>query len=739
MRHFLLSALFVFTYALAAQNTNCLPPTPISVSGKDMQVAQIKDLLQANGNNALFDEQKIEKAIRNVETCNQERAGRLLGIENEISILTHNYQEVLSIRDVQGTKQQIEDLEKSKMETLASLEERMQRFQRKGLYIVFLPVTSVLTDVKEFQNQAKQSLTQRAIEEINGTSIRRISEVINQQDVSDIISSITAGEVTLDRIIYDVPDFRKGQEYYIYFASVNVTPLSKTTFNGISLQSEARASVFNPIVDHNYNVDLQSLGVDPVHITTIQQLLGNWNENIVNHNKNIDSSQLQIASSGEQQVREIDTQINNLREQLNQRSSRINQYCTEMGIRFDDNNLNGSAQRVLNAIQQQLQSSQNNWRITKDEEILFRKSSITISGNPLDILAEESIKLTERLRADYTKVTKNEEILDLEDYSVANYQNTRQIEFYRELNRVSVMCAGQANGSFNVVVFATFKIKDEATERNRSNNYSLNSTSSNYKTLVSDNFIHISGGTFQMGDQYNEGDDGEKPVHTVKVSNFYLSSTEVTFAEYDAFCTATKRNKPDDEGWGRSQRPAINVSWCDAVDYANWLSEQNNLQKVYSGNCDNIRANWEANGYRLPTEAEWEYAARQGGQEVRLGNGKDTAESAEINFDASPGYKISYYRVGTYRRQTLPVGSLNSPNSLGLHDMSGNVWEWCWDWLGDYPSSPQQNPRGPGSGSYRTNRGGSWLMNPMYCRSAFRGWFTPTYRDGNVGFRLARS
>jgi formylglycine-generating enzyme required for sulfatase activity len=260
-------------------------------------------------------------------------------------------------------------------------------------------------------------------------------------------------------------------------------------------------------------------------------------------------------------------------------------------------------------------------------------------------------------------------------------------------------------------------------------------------TTAPDNFVRILGGTFQMGDQYGEGDDDEKPVHTVEVSTFYLSPTEVTFAEYDAFCTATGRDKPSDSGWGRDQRPAINVSWCDAVEYANWLSTKNGLQTVYSGNCDNIRANWEANGYRLPTEAEWEYAARQGGQKVRFGNGKDIADPAEINFDASADYKKSYSRVGTYRRQTVPVGSLNSPNSLGLHDMSGNVYEWCWDWFDSdyYKNSPRNNPQGPTSGSDRVKRGGSWIYYPAYVRCAIRYYVSPGFRYYFIGFRLARA
>ncbi len=256
---------------------------------------------------------------------------------------------------------------------------------------------------------------------------------------------------------------------------------------------------------------------------------------------------------------------------------------------------------------------------------------------------------------------------------------------------------------------------------------------------VSDNFILIPGGTFQMGDLFDEGDSDEKPVRDVTVSDFYLSPYEVTFDEYDAFCTATGITKPSDQNWGREKRPVINVNWNDAIAYCNWLSDQRGLQKIYTINGANVSANWNANGYRLPTEAEWEYAARQGGKKVRFGNGKDIADPKAINFNGGESYKKTYSVIGEYRAKTVPVGSLNSPNALGLHDMSGNVWEWCWDWKATYPSTAETNPKGPDSGSRRVFRGRSWYGSPDFVRCANRDSNSPDVRGSDLGFRLARA
>jgi formylglycine-generating enzyme required for sulfatase activity len=198
----------------------------------------------------------------------------------------------------------------------------------------------------------------------------------------------------------------------------------------------------------------------------------------------------------------------------------------------------------------------------------------------------------------------------------------------------------------------------------------------------------------------------------------------------------------------------INVSWYDAIEYCNWLSEQHGLTPYYAidktrkdanNKNDEDKLKWtvtpasKANGYRLPTEAEWEYAAREGGKEVRFGHGKSAIDPKEINFNASKDYKKDYSVVGEYRGKTVPVGSLNSSNALGLHDMSGNVWEWCWDWYGSYPTGVQNNPVGAEQGVYRVIRGGGWNAYPQFCRAASRFLNAPTDRISLLGFRLARS
>jgi formylglycine-generating enzyme required for sulfatase activity len=222
-------------------------------------------------------------------------------------------------------------------------------------------------------------------------------------------------------------------------------------------------------------------------------------------------------------------------------------------------------------------------------------------------------------------------------------------------------------------------------------------------------WVEIPAGTFIMGSPTKEvGRSSDETEHEVTLSAFKMSKYEVTFEQYDRFCEAIGRDKPDDNGWGRGKRPVIYVSWHDAKAFAEWM------------------------GCRLPTEAEWEYACRAGSTSPFSTGYNLTTEQANYN----GGLPYNNNVKGKWRIKTLPVGSFAS-NAWGLYDMHGNVWEWCNDWYGDYYStSAQTNPNGPSSGSSRVCRGGSWYNDARSCRSAFRSDGTSDYQGFTVGFRL---
>ncbi|MBA7522741.1 hypothetical protein ES705_14861 [subsurface metagenome] len=224
---------------------------------------------------------------------------------------------------------------------------------------------------------------------------------------------------------------------------------------------------------------------------------------------------------------------------------------------------------------------------------------------------------------------------------------------------------------------------------------------------VDGNLVLARGGSFRMGS--TSGDDDEKPVHSVTVSSFYMGKYEVTQKEY----RSVMGSNPSDTGRGIGDNYPVNkVSWYDAVEYCNKLSGKEGLIPCYSGSGNSIRCNFNANGYRLPTEAEWEYAAR-GGNSSR---GYTYAGGNSVG-------SLAWYGTNSGNK-THPAGQKQA-NELGLYDMSGNVREWCWDWYGDYSSGSQTDPTGPSSGSNRMDRGGGWGGYSGNCRSAKRDSSNP--------------
>jgi len=224
--------------------------------------------------------------------------------------------------------------------------------------------------------------------------------------------------------------------------------------------------------------------------------------------------------------------------------------------------------------------------------------------------------------------------------------------------------------------------------------------------------VVVPGGRFLMGDFRGEGAKDEQPVHDVSIARrFAVSRNEITFEKYDQFALATGRKIPEDRIWGRERRPAINVSWVEARDYAGWLSKQTGKR------------------YRLPSEAEWEYVARSGGKnEIWSG----TSRMQELG-------DYAWYEK-TSGGKTQPVGT-KRPNAIGLYDMSGNVWEWVEDcWHGSYNGAPTDGSAWLKDGECRQRviRGGAWFNLPAFLRSSDRNWGSVSSRYGGIGIRLVQ-
>lgn len=248
-------------------------------------------------------------------------------------------------------------------------------------------------------------------------------------------------------------------------------------------------------------------------------------------------------------------------------------------------------------------------------------------------------------------------------------------------------------------------------------------------------FVLVRGGTYRMGDFDGRGLAQEKPAHPVSVSDFHLARREITVEQFRTFVEATGyRTDAERAGgvididpvmrtpvkragvsWGApgfpqgNDGPVVWVSWNDAYEFTRWLAQATGKP------------------FRLPTEAEWEFAAREAGRDIAWSGTADRVRAEEYVWSAENSGGVPH-----------PAGG-KAPNSLGFHDLTGNVWEWCLDWQVNYEASklPVADPRGPAEGRFRSLRGGSWRVGLDVARTTYRNGYRPDYAHSSIGFRVA--
>jgi formylglycine-generating enzyme required for sulfatase activity len=298
-----------------------------------------------------------------------------------------------------------------------------------------------------------------------------------------------------------------------------------------------------------------------------------------------------------------------------------------------------------------------------------------------------------------------------------------------------------------------------------------------------EDMVHVPAGTFQMGNSKDatEGWSNELPVHTVTLDSFAMGKYEITNGQYKDFLNSALAQgsitvtsgvvyKADSGtsypycdsstsssysqiafsdntfsvqmkgGKDMGNHPMVLVSWYGAVAYCNWRSQQEGKETCYNLSTWNLDIS--KKGYRLATDAEWEYAARGGRSGNRFPWG-DTITHSQANYFSYSSYDYDISSTRGYHPMwndgippyTSQVGSFPA-NGYGLYDMAGNIWEWCHDWYESYSPSSQTNPTGPASGEYRVHRDGSWFYAADYCRVSYRYYSGPFYRYGLLGFRV---
>lgn len=672
-----------------ARAQNCQPDSPIRLTAAELQAARVQSLLRST--RQTYSDAELNEVRTRISGCNDQLASRLKDLENQMSKWSGDYQDVLGFKDVAGIQKQIADLQKALEESEKELGQNLSLIKKYGLYAVLLEGIDVYAAKPGLIGQAEKAPQQQAIEDHNGAYIKRVTTVEEFAEVKDFITSYTSGTVKTDRELFSKVNY--SARHFVYAAKLAVTMLDKKAA-GQPAAAPVGATVINLLTESGWENRLRARGVIEEDITAIRAEVNRQRASIEAENRDADKRKDNALLLGNEKNRSIQRQIEDEIRKLRLRGRKLKEFTEKFpSVRYNENDLDRTARDLLQHIRNQITELQKQWDAEAEREIVVKETRHYIEGDPTESLAEEVVKLVRQIPKNLLTITRKEEKIEVENLQTTGYQAAEDVVFYREVAEIWAYPVPQQDGSFRIGVFTRFKI----TGRKEGDGGSG-------QPLVPDPMgcIFIKGGSFQMGS--TDGDGDERPVHSVTLSDYYIGKYEVTQKQWRDIMGTNPSGFKDCDNC-----PVENVSWNDVQDF---------LKK--------LNAKYPGKNYRLPTEAEWEYAARGGNQS----RGYTYVGSNNID-------DVAWYSSNSDSK-THPVG-VKRANELGLFDISGNVWEWCSDWYGDYPSGSQTNPKGPSTGSDRVRRSGSWNSDPRYCRAAYRSAHAPTIRSGNLGFRLARS
>ena len=701
---FVLYILLIGGPALLSQSS-CLETNPQMLEAGQITETKLAELVKTH--KKTFSSYEIEQLKDCIQRHNNGVNTELLKWKNKYGDWSLAWNELIDLTDIEALEKQVEAQKNKVKELKTKLSEDLGNIATKGMYLCVLKELDPYDfNNSSLQEKAKSAVTPVAVQNINGNFIQSLTETVQTEHAQSFVKYIqdrVSGELTVSQMLLTKPS--PTRTAFAYVALVDVFPLRKSSLGqGIMKPTSA------PIVMDLLGRDAGSLeaisGYDASWKQEVEQLVQNNRELVKEANRNAEKQRQQLMEKAGEDVFSVEQELQQLQNKLKRKRGDLAERMQQVGL-SSSGSISGDIQKIRGKLSQQLDVLYGEYLEIKSKELLFRYD-IALSGErsiPEEIGAQ-GLQLVQQLEKTYGKAEEFEKLNELvkgENLDLFSQRVKEGGKLIREVSRVWVFQEMHAGG-WRLTVVARFKVLPGGSSGTTSS-----TQASQLPGRPAVEWVSIPAGTFTMGSPSYEIDreSDEGPQHSVSLSGFQMSKHEVTFAQYDAFCDATGRRKPSDNGWGRGNRPVINIDWNDATAFAQWM------------------------GCRLPTEAEWEYACRAG--TTSPFNTGSCLSRWQANYNGDNPY--STCARGTYLQQTMPVGSY-APNAWGLYDMHGNVYEWCSDWYGDYSKFEHFNSNGPTKGTFKIIRSGFWGSDGKYSRSANRNSSSPSNRSNNIGFRL---
>ena len=685
------------------------PENPLVFKRNQITPAAISQKIRQT--RAFFSTLDIDELKPKIKRNNNEVDNQISILKNKMSNAFMDKQELLKLKDISKIKERITEMEKNRKKIKQEIQQDMANIGYQGLYVVVLKNIDILDSKEKFAQKAERLLAPQAVEDLNGVFISSLTVVKNNKLLTDKIKSAISGEMSIEKQYIATTIDRRSK--FLYLVKVNVSPLKKAikTSSGGATPAQNYLAI-NLLADYNYKSKLQTFDVPDEDIKKIEFEANSSRESINLANSTAYRRQQQILERGHDNLQKMDKEIDELKKSLYNRSDVLRKTIERTtNVTFNENNISASINAALKSFEDKIQRLKDELMAAKEKELIGKyEVNVTAEGSPDQDIAKTAIDVYKQIKQSYSKVEQFLEETEVENYQETNYQRGGRADLYRDVDRIWLYPVPGDRDNFLLTVVAQFKI------------FSLRKAGASSPSIStpapSSGMIFVKGGTFQMG---SNDYDNEKPIHKVYVNDFYISKYEMTNKQFCKFLNEKGNQTEGGKTWldiktdwckivkqggkyvpvsGYDKHPVIEVTWYGANAYCKWA------------------------GGRLPTEAEWEYAARGGNKS----NGYKYSGSNNIG-------EVGWYTKNSGRK-THPVGTKKA-NELGIYDMSGNVWEWCADWYSsDYNKSPYENPEGLSSGDYRILRGGSWVNVAGSCRVTARSRRDPHDSDSDVGFRV---
>ncbi|MDI9338408.1 MAG: SUMF1/EgtB/PvdO family nonheme iron enzyme [Alphaproteobacteria bacterium] len=585
-----------------------------------------------------------------------------------------------------------------------------------GVYVVLLNRSSDegLT-AEALLNEARNFVVAKAIEDLNGSFIQMLEEQTNQNNVnnySQIIKQHIKGSLELEpSFIFkeDVNNFNQK----LYILTVKVNPLKQNTFNqNINLTTSGNKLITNDNLYAELNNIIFQTAEQKQHLI---QKYEDFTRHCHEVNLETETHKKTIIENYQTKINNIQLEINDLNSKLSDKFQNIKDIANKIGVVYNEQNIALTKNNIVKELNIKLENKKNKI-IDIFEQIWQFPQSTKVYKNtekPIVDIATQIKSVKERLEQ-AGKMVLYQNNQELQDNLFAESTHQKLI-VNRTVNMLWVELI-QNDTYWEVVIYAQYHLSKESetdSENNGNSNQEKNKIPNNGVVTYTVNGYNfqmklVEGGSFSMGCTHEQSficESDEKPAHTVNLSGFYIGKFEVTQGLWKSVMGYNPSffNKAGDD------YPVENISWDDCQIFIKQLNQ-------LTGNY-----------FRLPTEAEWEFAARGG-----IKNPQQTL------FSGSKYNELVQWDNTNSGNTTHQVG-LKQPNSLGLYDMSGNVWEWCADSYGTYSINNLTNPIGTNSGFFKVLRGGSWDTNIKNCRVSNRGYYIASYHGSGRGLRLAIS